>query len=712
MSHSQLSPHTDDAELADEAELAEVFRSVGYEVETMVGDQPGTVVWVATPAHGLIRPRTHFRLLSSLQDDIDRTLAALEATRVACGADRAIGIVRGNTLPVGYHPDLRVRHSNVLTIRRWLLELFGAIEGLESIVQSLEERAAHATYMPRRARLSTGEEVEVEAFLDTWLRDPARPRILVTGPENAGKTTVIEQAILRSTRQFLASPETEPLLIDLVRGSNPYSVALVAAKIAVAARSQAPLPWAVIPAKMGPPALAEHRDEDSPPESERLTSLELLPPTSEEVSAWFSRTLGASAATEKLRAAGVEIPGFAAFASWLPRLHIMADVIRRLPPADAELPLDAWMVAVVSACCDEVIRIWAELAERGTDDIQILEDAALWEFALGLVPSGQYMPRGAVPWLPAGARDWYDRKGKRFQNTLARDYFLARKVAREVEAGNSEILLRYQLPTLVFTFLARIAPDIAAHFTQDNVARLEAKVQEEVERKLYLTFAHHLGRPVGRMRAYLNELRDAIGREKAASLTRQFQGVHEEIDYLERLAEKTRLWGVSPEESLTGLTLAAMVADVAGPLREQFPTVEWSIEIPAGLLVQGMRNALRETLQCLLENAVHASLAVPAGEPRTPRVKAIACLLADVVRLEVRDNGLGIRESDRERIFEPLVTTKKGGRDKPRGTGLGLAIARRYAQHMGGKVGLDMSQTETCFYLELVHWKENDDAQR
>ena len=48
------------------------------------------------------------------------------------------------------------------------------------------------------------------------------------------------------------------------------------------------------------------------------------------------------------------------------------------------------------------------------------------------------------------------------------------------------------------------------------------------------------------------------------------------------------------------------------------------------------------------------------------------------VKLEVRDNGPGIPEAVRERLFEPFVTGRPGG------TGLGLAIVQRaVAAHRG-----------------------------
>ena len=63
----------------------------------------------------------------------------------------------------------------------------------------------------------------------------------------------------------------------------------------------------------------------------------------------------------------------------------------------------------------------------------------------------------------------------------------------------------------------------------------------------------------------------------------------------------------------------------------------------------------------------------------------------------VRDDGPGIPESMRERIFNPFFTTK------PRGSGLGLAIVRKVMDAHEGRIevqtGLDGSGT--CFRLLL-----------
>jgi Signal transduction histidine kinase len=63
--------------------------------------------------------------------------------------------------------------------------------------------------------------------------------------------------------------------------------------------------------------------------------------------------------------------------------------------------------------------------------------------------------------------------------------------------------------------------------------------------------------------------------------------------------------------------------------------------------------------------------------------------------VSVTDNGSGIDESIRDKVFIPHFSTKKSG------SGLGLAIAKQGIEQSGGKIWFETSTSGTTFYIEL-----------
>jgi C4-dicarboxylate-specific signal transduction histidine kinase len=198
----------------------------------------------------------------------------------------------------------------------------------------------------------------------------------------------------------------------------------------------------------------------------------------------------------------------------------------------------------------------------------------------------------------------------------------------------------------------------------------------------------------------VQHIRENLGAADVARFEYEFSRIDEELAFQSALAGQTGRWQEVPNDPLEGLALHELVDDAAAPLRQRYPDVLCEIDVSVSLLVRASRAGLREILHCLMENAFHAVASTPA-----PRVWICATHEGDTVRLDILDNGPGIHEEDRERIFEPYVTTKKGG-DQPLGTGLGLAIARRYATRLGAFVGLDPEREGTCFFARLITWRD------
>jgi signal transduction histidine kinase len=106
--------------------------------------------------------------------------------------------------------------------------------------------------------------------------------------------------------------------------------------------------------------------------------------------------------------------------------------------------------------------------------------------------------------------------------------------------------------------------------------------------------------------------------------------------------------------------------------------------------VRGDRDALERVLRNLIDNALAAIQ--PAG-----RIDVQLRRRDGYVEALVADDGPGVPEHERQRIFERFVRLNP---DKP-GHGLGLAIARRIAQQHNGDLTCDPTPNGGSFTLRL-----------
>ncbi len=105
-----------------------------------------------------------------------------------------------------------------------------------------------------------------------------------------------------------------------------------------------------------------------------------------------------------------------------------------------------------------------------------------------------------------------------------------------------------------------------------------------------------------------------------------------------------------------------------------------------GCFVKGLESELFEAALNLLRNAVEA---LPAGGGIT----VSTLVKGDEVLLSVADDGVGIPEHDRQRVFEPFWTTKGF-----RGTGMGLAATFGIVQRHGGEIDLESREGEGSIF--------------
>jgi len=124
---------------------------------------------------------------------------------------------------------------------------------------------------------------------------------------------------------------------------------------------------------------------------------------------------------------------------------------------------------------------------------------------------------------------------------------------------------------------------------------------------------------------------------------------------------------------------------------------EFDVNVPH---VPCMRNELNQVFLNLIVNAAHAIAERTSGGPPEKGLIVVSTeRIGGEVEIRIRDNGAGIPEPIRSRVYDPFFTTKPVGK----GTGQGLAIARSVVVNKhGGTMRFESEAgVGTCFYLRL-----------
>jgi signal transduction histidine kinase len=131
---------------------------------------------------------------------------------------------------------------------------------------------------------------------------------------------------------------------------------------------------------------------------------------------------------------------------------------------------------------------------------------------------------------------------------------------------------------------------------------------------------------------------------------------------------------------LESVPVAEVVAEAVRSLAGAAEQVEVAGDLP---VVRGARSPLGQLFQNLIGNA----LKFAGDEPL--RVVVSAERAGTDWEFSVRDNGIGIAEQDRERVFE--IFERLHGRGEFGGTGVGLAICRKVVELHGGRIWVQQS---------------------
>jgi len=238
---------------------------------------------------------------------------------------------------------------------------------------------------------------------------------------------------------------------------------------------------------------------------------------------------------------------------------------------------------------------------------------------------------------------------------------------------------------------------------QLRLAREERAIgEQQASRELIRNLAHEIKNPLGGLRGSAQLLERELDRPELREYT---QVIIKEADRLQALMDRLLTPHRAPR--LAPLGIHEVLERVRSLVLAEFAhgvAIERDYDPSLPDLV-GDKEQLIQALLNVVRNAAQALVAAQDGRARggtiTLRTRALrqVTLLRQrhklALELQVIDNGPGVPEDIRERIFNPLVSGRDGG------SGLGLSLAQTFIHYHRGVIECDSRPGRTVFRIIL-----------
>jgi hypothetical protein len=211
------------------------------------------------------------------------------------------------------------------------------------------------------------------------------------------------------------------------------------------------------------------------------------------------------------------------------------------------------------------------------------------------------------------------------------------------------------------------------------------------------TVSHDLNGPLANITSFSRALRDECGLvlgERGSAYLDRIDSASQRMGQLIRdLLELAR--SSHCDIKLETVDLSGIAGEIAGGLRTAAPerAVQW--EIARGIAARGDLRLLTVALRNLLENAFKFTRRAEAA-----RIEFGVETTAGAPVYFVRDNGIGFKTGDRDKLFQPFQRLSSAHEFE--GTGVGLATVNRIVKRLGGRIWAEGAEgSGATFYFEL-----------
>lgn len=286
--------------------------------------------------------------------------------------------------------------------------------------------------------------------------------------------------------------------------------------------------------------------------------------------------------------------------------------------------------------------------------------------------------------------EWTAKDGNQFVTAWSHTVlFNKENVPINIIATGTDITKRKEIErrlTEVIEELARSNQDLDRYSRELKDANERLKRLDEMKSEFFSAASHELKTPLTSIEGYLETiLQEEVG--PLNSQQKDFLGyVKQSTDRLHRLL--IELLDISKIESgqikmdKDWTNLRELLKEELMIFKAQAGAKDISLELETGGDLREIycdADKIREVMDNLISNAIKYT-------PRGGRVKIKSSNLEQGVRIDVQDTGIGIKEQDFARIFEPFQCIEKNGTEAEESVGLGLTLVKKIVEAHEGQI--------------------------
>jgi two-component system, NtrC family, nitrogen regulation sensor histidine kinase NtrY len=258
-----------------------------------------------------------------------------------------------------------------------------------------------------------------------------------------------------------------------------------------------------------------------------------------------------------------------------------------------------------------------------------------------------------------------------------------------IHVGEKRILLRLFITSL--NYAENFMGTLVVFDDLTEIARAQkALAWQEVARRI----AHEIKNPLTPIKLSTDHMiKKWMNKDQdfGKVFERSTRTIIKEVESLKRLVDEFSRFGKMPEIKKSPVLLSSVIEAVVN-LYNDYKGLDirfsaMGVEVPVELDAEQFKRVIIN----IVDNAIQAM----QNQGRID-IMVHHDILSNRVYVNIADNGPGIREEDKEKLFLPYFSTRKDG------TGLGLAIASRVVtEHRGYIRVMDNNPTGTIFSIEL-----------